>query len=76
MFASSRILDRSVPFPALSAAGSVRPVLAHVARRIALWRRRARERAELAGMTSVQLRDIRLNPADARARASTPFWRE
>lgn len=43
--------------------------------RIALWRQRAMDRAELARMSSRELRDIRINPGDAWNEASKPFWR-
>ena len=60
--------------------GGLAPVgpsaLAHsVVGQVALWRRRAIDRAELRRMSRLELRDIRLNPADAWVEANKPFWR-
>ncbi len=59
----------------IARAGLLRRILARGAQLIALWRQRAADRAELAQMSYRDLRDIRLNPADARDQARTPFWR-
>ncbi len=75
MHANPRLMD-VYELPASSRAGLLRPVLARAARRIELWRRRARDRAELAQMSSLELRDIRYSRAEARYDASKPFWRE
>ena len=40
------------------------------------WRRRARDRAQLARLDDRMLRDIGLTPADAEFLANKPFWRE
>lgn len=40
------------------------------------WRRRARERAELASLDDRALADIGLSRADAAFLANRPFWRE
>lgn len=40
-----------------------------------LWRRRARERAELARFTTRDLRDIGITPADAAYEIGKPVWR-
>ncbi|HKU98812.1 MAG TPA: DUF1127 domain-containing protein [Vineibacter sp.] len=40
-----------------------------------LWRRRARERAELARFSTRELRDIGITPADALHEISKPAWR-
>ena len=40
------------------------------------WRRRTRERAQLAGLDERMLRDIGLTRADAEFLANKPFWRE
>jgi uncharacterized protein YjiS (DUF1127 family) len=40
------------------------------------WRRRARDRAELAGLDDRMLRDIGLTRADAEFLSNKPFWRE
>jgi uncharacterized protein YjiS (DUF1127 family) len=40
------------------------------------WRRRSRERAELAALDDRTLRDIGLTRGDANYLSSKPFWRE
>jgi uncharacterized protein YjiS (DUF1127 family) len=40
------------------------------------WRRRMRERAELAALDDRTLKDIGLTRADAEFLANKPFWRE
>jgi uncharacterized protein YjiS (DUF1127 family) len=40
------------------------------------WRRRARERAELASLDNRMLQDIGLTRGDAEFLANKPFWRE
>jgi uncharacterized protein YjiS (DUF1127 family) len=40
------------------------------------WRRRSRERAELAALDDRMLKDIGLTRADAEFLANRPFWRE
>jgi uncharacterized protein YjiS (DUF1127 family) len=40
------------------------------------WRRRARDRAQLAGLDDRMLRDIGLTRADAEFLINKPFWRE
>lgn len=40
------------------------------------WRRRARERAELAALDDRTLKDIGLTRADAEFLTNKPFWRE
>ena len=42
---------------------------------IALWRRRARERTELARMSEYELKDIGLGRCAARYEINKPFWR-
>jgi len=44
--------------------------------RLREWRRRARERADLASLDDRSLRDIGLTRADAQFLANKPFWRE
>jgi uncharacterized protein YjiS (DUF1127 family) len=43
---------------------------------IRCWRRRARERAELASLDDRALADIGLSRADAEFLINKPFWRE
>jgi uncharacterized protein YjiS (DUF1127 family) len=40
------------------------------------WRRRARDRAELASLDDRMLRDIGLTRSDAEFLSNKPFWRE
>ena len=40
------------------------------------WRRRSRERAELAALDDRMLKDIGLTRADAEFLSNKPFWRE
>jgi uncharacterized protein YjiS (DUF1127 family) len=40
-----------------------------------LWRRRARERTELARMSAAELRDLGLSRAAVAYEANKPFWR-
>jgi uncharacterized protein YjiS (DUF1127 family) len=42
---------------------------------VRLWRRRARERAELARFSARELRDIGISDADAQREINKPFWR-
>lgn len=42
---------------------------------LATWRRRARERQELARLDQRTIRDLGLSPGDIRFEASKPFWR-
>ncbi len=39
------------------------------------WRRRLREREQLAQLDELSLRDIGVSPAQARVEANKPFWR-
>ncbi len=49
--------------------------LARVRAAFALWRRRARERSELAAMNAHDLRDIGISRAEAEFEIRKPFWR-
>ena len=48
----------------------------HVAASLSEWRRRSRERAELAALDDRTLKDIGLTRADAEFLSNKPFWRE
>jgi uncharacterized protein YjiS (DUF1127 family) len=48
--------------------------LARLVQRLAEWRRRSRERADLAHFDMRALRDIGLTPADAAREINKPFW--
>jgi len=51
------------------------PVVGRLAGLVAFWRRRARERAELAEYSDRELRDIGLSRSDANFEVNKPFWR-
>lgn len=55
---------------ALSDAGN------HIVATVWEWRRRARERGELAALDDRMLADIGLTRADAEFLSNKPFWRE
>ena len=42
---------------------------------LAGWRRRARERRELASLDSRTIRDLGLSPSDVQFEVNKPFWR-
>jgi uncharacterized protein YjiS (DUF1127 family) len=42
---------------------------------LATWRRRARERRELASLDARSLRDLGLSASDVNFEANKPFWR-
>ncbi|HTB38946.1 MAG TPA: DUF1127 domain-containing protein [Reyranella sp.] len=42
---------------------------------LADWRRRARERRELATLDSRTIRDLGLSPSDVQFEVNKPFWR-
>ena len=42
---------------------------------LASWRRRARERRELATLDSRTIRDLGLSPSDIQFEVNKPFWR-
>ena len=44
--------------------------------RLRQWRRRAKERAELAGLDDRMLADIGISRAEAQFLSGKPFWRE
>jgi uncharacterized protein YjiS (DUF1127 family) len=50
-------------------------LLARVQETIALWRERARDRAELSQLTERDLRDARISHAAFRNELAKPFWR-
>ena len=43
---------------------------------IGIWRRRSRNRQELAAMSNRELQDIGITAWEARCEANKPFWRE
>ena len=50
-------------------------ILARVPGTLALWRKRARERAELTKLTARDARDLGIDPGIVAYEASKPFWR-
>lgn len=51
-------------------------VAARVVARFLQWRRRAKDRAELAALDDRMLADIGISRAEAEFLSSKPFWRE
>jgi uncharacterized protein YjiS (DUF1127 family) len=51
-------------------------LLTRVGATLRRWRRRIRERAELARFDERSLRDIGVSPAQARYETGKPFWRD
>jgi uncharacterized protein YjiS (DUF1127 family) len=58
------------------AIGALRDAGRHVVATLREWRKRARERAELAALDERTLADIGLTRADAEFLVNKPFWRE
>jgi len=60
--------------------GTARPGASHLfhtaVATLRQWRRRIRERQQLAALGDLMLRDIGLTRADAEYLANKPFWRE
>jgi len=50
-------------------------ILARLGRTLRLWRRRLRDRGELAQFDGRMLHDLGLTRADAQFEVSKPFWR-
>jgi uncharacterized protein YjiS (DUF1127 family) len=55
---------------------SLREVLTSVLAMLRKWRRRSRQRAELARLDERMLRDIGVTPGDVWHEISKPFWRQ
>ncbi|MBV9834007.1 MAG: DUF1127 domain-containing protein [Alphaproteobacteria bacterium] len=51
-------------------------ILARVPGTLALWRKRARERAEIAKLSARDARDLGIDPGVLAYEANKPFWRE
>ena len=58
------------------AIGALNDAGRHVVATLQEWRRRSRERAELAALDDRTLKDIGLTRADAEFLSNKPFWRE
>ena len=50
-------------------------ILARVPGTLALWRKRARERAEIAKLSARDARDLGIDPGVLAYEANKPFWR-
>ncbi|HEX7969332.1 MAG TPA: DUF1127 domain-containing protein, partial [Stellaceae bacterium] len=50
-------------------------LIARIARIVAAWHRRARDREQLARLSERELRDIGMTPGDAAWECAKPFWR-
>ncbi|MBX3497964.1 MAG: DUF1127 domain-containing protein [Alphaproteobacteria bacterium] len=50
-------------------------ILSRVPGTLALWRKRARERAEIAQLSARDARDLGIDPGLLAYEASKPFWR-
>ncbi|MBX3502535.1 MAG: DUF1127 domain-containing protein [Alphaproteobacteria bacterium] len=50
-------------------------ILSRVTATLALWRKRSRERAEIARLSVRDARDLGINPGSLVFEASKPFWR-
>jgi uncharacterized protein YjiS (DUF1127 family) len=57
------------------ALGPSSPTFARWRGAVQLWRRRERERSELARMTEAELHDIRVTSAERWAEINKPWWR-
>lgn len=57
------------------ALGPSSPSFARWRNGLQVWRRRDRERSELARMTDAELHDIGVTPAERWAEINKPFWR-
>ena len=55
--------------------GVLHHLLVRIGSEVGDWRRRSRDRRELAAMSDRSLRDIGLTRYDATYEASKPFWR-
>ena len=62
--------------PESDAIGALTDAGRHVVTTVREWRRRSRERAELAALDDRTLKDIGLTRADAEFLSNKPFWRE
>jgi uncharacterized protein YjiS (DUF1127 family) len=68
-------LVSTLPNAARGAPSRARPESRSLLDTLRLWRRRARERAELARFSERELHDIGLSTADALQEISKPVWR-
>ncbi|EYD71940.1 DUF1127 domain-containing protein [Limimaricola hongkongensis] len=65
----------ATPFEAALDQGALSALLIGMARRVALWERRARTRRALSHLDAAALRDLGLDAAAAQAEAARPFWK-
>jgi len=62
--------------PRHSASGWVSNVAAHLSTTLRAWRRRVKDRAQLAALDDRTLADIGISRAEAEFLGNKPFWRE
>ncbi|MCP1168322.1 DUF1127 domain-containing protein [Limimaricola litoreus] len=65
----------ATPFEAALDQGASSALLAGLARRVAVWKRRARTRRALSHLEPHMLRDLGLDPVSAEREAALPFWK-
>ena len=65
----------ATPFEAALDQGAVSALLVGMARRVAIWERRARTRRALSRLDAAMLRDLGLDPMTEQAEAARPFWK-
>ncbi|MGR3465347.1 DUF1127 domain-containing protein [Limimaricola sp.] len=65
----------AAPFEAALDQGALSALLVGMARRVALWERRARTRRALSHLDAAALRDLGLDATAAQAEAARPFWK-
>ncbi len=65
----------ATPFEAALDQGAISALLVGMARRVALWERRARTRRALSHLDAAALRDLGLDPLTAQTEAARPFWK-
>ena len=66
---------QAIPFSSRFAAPPRPGLLARPAATLRLWRRRSRERLELARLSERDLRDMHVSSADVWREIRQPFWR-
>ena len=69
-------MSQTIPLTVRSHDVHLPQFLVRVGETLALWRRRNRERAELAMWTQRDIRDAGLTPGDVAFEINKPFWRD
>jgi uncharacterized protein YjiS (DUF1127 family) len=65
----------ALPYEAALDQGAISALLVGLARKVAVWERRARTRRALSHLDATALRDLGLDPMTAQAEAARPFWK-